>query len=58
MQCGWKGKTSYSRDEALRALRRLQQLDDDPDVERLNVYRCSSCGRWHVGHKAVNKRAS
>jgi hypothetical protein len=50
--CGKSGsKTSYSRDEALRAMRHLQHVNALEGEKRpLNVYRCPHCRRWHVGH--------
>ncbi len=46
--CGPKAKIPQSRDEAKRALQRLVAMGDDS--AQLNIYKCSACKRWHVGH--------
>lgn len=58
MYCGPKGKSQLSRDEALKAMKRLQALGDDDAVAALNIYKCTFCGRWHVGHKKARPVAS
>lgn len=36
---------------ALHHRNRLACLPDEHHPERLSVYKCKSCGDWHVGHK-------
>jgi len=48
--CKVSGKIQHSRSDAQRSMAGLKVLNNDADVQSLNIYKCTSCGRWHVGH--------
>lgn len=56
--CGQRGKISYSRSNALQAIRDLRVKGNDDKSDTLNAYRCSLCGRWHVGHNKYAEKTS
>ena len=48
--CPSTGKRRYiDRRGAVRAMAELV-AGDDPHADRLNTYRCTACGDFHVGH--------
>lgn len=54
--CDLARKISYAKDDALRAMRALLALDRDlKNTQKLNIYKCSACCRWHVGHSKGNR---
>ena len=49
--CPRTGKVKHTRASADLHLRALAALANETQAERLDKYRCWSCGMWHVGHK-------
>ena len=45
---GCEKKRAYDQDGAFWAARNMRRLTGD---ERIGFYRCSHCGKYHVGHK-------
>jgi hypothetical protein len=45
-------KFRYTSRHVARAEVRHLRSDGDPRGAALNVYRCESCGDWHVGHSS------
>lgn len=56
-RCETTGKQRFeSKAMAKTKARRLESTGQGAKVGRMDVYRCDSCGTWHVGHPWGHRR--